>query len=52
VLCVDARLTWILEHFPGVRELVVWSWPGEVDRQGGLSADETMDGWRRFLAGK
>ncbi|KAG8700611.1 hypothetical protein FRC09_005850 [Ceratobasidium sp. 395] len=49
-LCVDAKLSWMLEYVPNVRELVVWSWPSDVDREGGLTAEETVDGWRTFLA--
>ncbi|KAG8681515.1 hypothetical protein FRC08_015580 [Ceratobasidium sp. 394] len=49
-LCVDAHLIWMLPHVPNVRELVVWSWPSDVDRDGGLDIDETADGWRTLLA--
>ncbi|KAG9108385.1 hypothetical protein FRC07_008450 [Ceratobasidium sp. 392] len=49
-LCVDAKLSWMLEYVPNVRELVVWSWPSDVDREGGLNEEETTDGWRTFLA--
>ncbi|KAG8744794.1 hypothetical protein FRC10_009442 [Ceratobasidium sp. 414] len=49
-LCVDAHLTWILPHVPNVCELVVWSWPSGIDRDGGLTPDETADGWRTLLA--
>ncbi|KAG9080496.1 exosome catalytic subunit dis3, partial [Ceratobasidium sp. 370] len=49
-LCVDAHLTWILPHVPNVRELVVWSWPSDVDRDGGLTTDETAAGWKTLLA--
>ncbi|QRV99353.1 hypothetical protein RhiJN_27372 [Ceratobasidium sp. AG-Ba] len=49
-LCVDARLIWLVEFVPDVRELVLWGWPSDVDRDGGLTAEETRDGWRTFLA--
>ncbi|KAF8596596.1 hypothetical protein BDV93DRAFT_527953 [Ceratobasidium sp. AG-I] len=50
-LCVDVRSTWMLELFPCVRELIVWSWPSEVVKQGGLTERETTDGWRSLLFG-
>lgn len=50
-LCIDAGSVWMLGLFPGVKELVVWSWPGELVRQGGLTESETTDGWRSFLFG-
>lgn len=50
-LCIDACSVWMLPYFTGIRELVVWGWPSEVDRQGGLNRSETADGWRTFLFG-